>query len=605
MPLDPRVRFMLFAAEKLGRTFHPDVSVEALRATYVETNLRYGMKMPKGVSVTPLTIPASDGATIGARLYRPAAAGDATLPVLMYFHGGGWVIGDVAGYEGFTGWLAAQGKLAVLSVDYRLGPEHPFPRFFEDSFDAFAWLQKNAGSLKVDATKIAVGGDSAGGGISAAIASYAESRGLRPPAFAWLIYPSVDGTGRFPSRSMYGGNLPLTPETVAWFKAHCTTSPEEAKHPLFVPLDAPNPERHCPTYISVAQYDPLIDEGRAYFERLRNAGVPVAYDLRRTLPHAFVNLAAFIPEAQSALRAGIDAVAIALGTRSKRVAAITGAGSGIGRALAIELANHNYALAISDRNEAGLKETAQMVADRTTVTTHVLDVSKKDEVDAFAAAVLREHGRADVIINNAGVSIAGDVAELSIEEIEWLMDINFWGTVYGVKAFLPALQRSGDGTIVNLSSVFGLVGPPGQSAYAASKFAVRGFSESLREELRGTGVHVVTVHPGGIKTNIAKTSRIAAAADRDRTLRKVEAFDRKMLTQTPEKAARLIVEGILKHKDRVLIGADAVQLDTLARVLGPGAAKLFGKMAARSLDAAPAPSAPLHEPVPVNQGVSS
>jgi short-subunit dehydrogenase len=364
---------------------------------------------------------------------------------------------------------------------------------------------------------------------------------------------------------------------------------------LLTPLDAPEPERHPPAYILAAQYDPLVDEGRAYFERLRDAGVAVTYDLRPTLSHAFVNLAGVVPEARRALSAGIRATAAALGVRP--VVALTGAGSGIGRALALELAELGYALALADRDAASLAETAHMVDRRTTVSTHVLDVAQKPAVDEFAADTLREHRRIDVLINNAGVSIAGEVSELSVDEIEWLMNINFWGTVYGVKAFLPALRRSGEGTIVNLSSVFGLYGPPGQSAYAASKFAVRGFSESLREELRGEGVHVVTVHPGGIKTNIARTSRIAAAADADYARRRSAVFEEKMLTRPPEMAAKAIVRGIVERRDRVLIGSDAVQIDILTRALGPAAPRILGALARRSLPAdlktrSPRPASP-------------
>jgi short-subunit dehydrogenase len=325
--------------------------------------------------------------------------------------------------------------------------------------------------------------------------------------------------------------------------------------------------------------------------------------LRPTLPHAFVNLAGVVPEARRALTAGIRATAAALGVRP--VVALTGAGSGIGRALARDLGARGYALALADRDAASLAETAAMIGDRTKVTTQVVDVAQRAAVETFAADVLREHHRVDVLINNAGVSIDGDVTELSIEEIEWLMNINFWGTVYGVKAFLPALQRSGDATIVNLSSVFGLYAPPGQSAYAASKFAVRGFTESLREELRGTGVHVVTVHPGGIKTNIAKTARVAAAADPELSRLRTEAFEGSFLTQTPESAAATIVRGILEHRDRVLIGADAVQLDVVTRLLGPVAPPLLSALAQRSMPEvlrrnnvkAPAPSvqAPSHE----------
>ena len=616
MALDLRVKLLMWLAARTGRSFRPDLGVAAMRAGYADMNRKFGLKDPGGVDVSELAIPAGDGTTIGARLYRPHGASDGPLPVLLYFHGGGFVIGDVASYDGLTRTFAHEGRIAVISVDYRLGPEHRFPCAFDDAFAALGWLQKNAADLGLGA--IAVGGDSAGGTIAASLASYAPSRGLERPAFAFLIYPSVDGTGRFPSRTKFPSGLPLTTATIAWFAERAVSSPEDARDPLLAPLDAPNPERHPPTYILAAGFDPLVDEGRAYYERLRDSGVDVTYDLRPTLPHALVNLAGAVPEARRALRTAILATAAALGVRP--VVALTGAGSGIGRALAVELANHGYALALADRDPAGLAETAALVAKRTKVTTYVVDVAQKAAVDAFAAVVTREHGRVDVLINNAGVSIAGDVSELTVEEIAWLMNINFWGTVYGVKAFLPALERAGDATIVNLSSVFGLYAPPGQSAYAASKFAVRGFSESLREELRGTGVHVVTVHPGGIKTNIARTSRVAAAADEAYARRRAQIFEEKMLTQPPEKAAREIVRGILEHRDRVLIGGDAVQIDVLTRALGPGAPRLLAALAQRRLptelkrekpsvapapgktETAPAAAGPAAAPVAVEPG---
>jgi acetyl esterase len=157
MALDKRVALLMWLSKKTGRAFNPSVSVGAFRAGYLETNKKYGLKQPTGVDVTELTIPTSDGATIGARLYRRSDAAGKTLPVMVYFHGGGWVIGDVEGYDGLTRFMAYEGEFAVISVDYRLGPEHKFPRFFEDSFDAFAWVQKNATSLGLDPAKIAVG----------------------------------------------------------------------------------------------------------------------------------------------------------------------------------------------------------------------------------------------------------------------------------------------------------------------------------------------------------------------------------------------------------------------------------------------------------------
>jgi acetyl esterase/lipase len=607
MALDSRTALLMWIAARSGRTFRPDLSVDQMRAGYVRMNRQFGLKDIPGVDAGELTIPSADGATIGARLYRPQNAADGPLPVLLYFHGGGYVIGDVACYDGLTRFLAREGRIAVLSVDYRLGPEYRFPHAFEDAFAALGWLQRNAAGLGLDPERIAVGGDSAGGAISATLSTYAESKGLARPAFAFLIYPGVDGPGRFPSRAQYDGNLPLTPATMAWFRENFLGSPEEASHPWLVPLDAPNPERHPPAYILAAQYDPLVDEGRAYFERLRDSGVAVTYDLRPTLSHAFVNLAGVLPEARRALTSGIRATAAALGVRP--VVAITGAASGIGRALAVEFAGLSYALALADRDAAGLAETGQLVDRRTKVSTHVLDVARKSAVDEFAADAVREHRRVDILINNAGVSIAGDVAELSIDEIEWLMDINFWGTVYGVKAFLPALRRAGDGVIVNVSSVFGLYAPPGQSAYAASKFAVRGFTDSLREELRDEGVHVITVLPGGIKTNIARTARVAAAADPEYSRRRAQAFEERMFKHSPELAAKTIVRGILEHRDRVLVGAEAVQVDVLTRTLGPLAPRLLAALAQRTLPPElrrrRTPPAPAAAPAPAHGAVKN
>ena len=572
MALDPRVQLLMWLAALSGQRFRRDAGVEAMRATYARTNRRFGLNAP-GVTVREFDIPA-EGRTIKARLYLPEPQIGSALPVLLYFHGGGWVIGDIDCYDGLMRFLAHEGGIAVVSAEYRLGPEHRFPAAFEDAFSAYAWLRSHAADLGLQPDAIAVGGDSAGGGIAASVASYAASRGLERPAFAFLIYPAVDATGRSPSRKQYAGNLPLTPETIEWFSRHAIANQSDKSDPLFVPLDAPDPQRHPPAYILAAQYDPLVDEGRAYYERLRDAGVGVTYDLRSTLPHAFVNMAALVPEGRRAVRAGIRATAAALGVR--RVAALTGAGSGIGRALAIELSSRGYALALADRDEETLDRTKELIGDRGPVTVHVLDVAQEAQVGAFAAAVLNGHGRCDVLINNAGVTIFGYVSELSTAEIAWLMDINFWGTVYGVKAFLPEVQRV-HGTIVNLSSVFGLFGPPGQSAYAASKFAVRGFSESLREEVRRSGVTVLTVHPGGIKTAIARNGRIAAAADQDVARRRAKTVEERMLTLPPEQAAKAIAQAIDDRRERLLIGADAFRIDLLTRSLGPLGSRLISR----------------------------
>ena len=254
---------------------------------------------------------------------------------------------------------------------------------------------------------------------------------------------------------------------------------------------------------------------------------------------------------------------------ANKVAAITGAGSGIGRALALNLAQQGCHLAISDVNEAGLAETVkQAAAFGVKVTSQKLDVSNKDGVHAWADSVVAEHGKVNLIFNNAGVALGSTVEGMSYDELAWVMNINFWGVVYGTKAFLPYLKASGDGHIVNVSSVFGLCAQPTQSAYNASKFAVKGFTEALRQELNGSNIHVTCVHPGGIKTNIARNARVhndmfGRVAD---VKKLANDFDRLAAT-TSEEAARQIVRAIETNQKRLLIGKDAKALDAIQRLL--------------------------------------
>ncbi len=249
------------------------------------------------------------------------------------------------------------------------------------------------------------------------------------------------------------------------------------------------------------------------------------------------------------------------------VAVITGAASGIGRALAVRLAQESVAgVAISDVNEAGLTETAAMVeAVGVSVSTHIIDVSKLDQVQRLADEAVARHGRVTHLINNAGVGVLGTFEQLSIEDFEWLMNINFWGVVYGCKVFLPLLRQQDSAHIVNVSSVFGFIAPQEQSAYCSSKFAVRGFTESLRHELAGSNVVVSAVHPGGIKTNIVRNSRVGADALEEWKQQGVKLFD-KVAKTTPETAADVIVKGIKANNPRILIGQDAFAISILSRL---------------------------------------
>ena len=256
-----------------------------------------------------------------------------------------------------------------------------------------------------------------------------------------------------------------------------------------------------------------------------------------------------------------------------KVAAITGAGSGIGRALAYALARRGCDLALSDVNPEGLAETAaQAKKFGIKVSEQIVDVSDRLAMHDWAEKVMAEHGKVNLIFNNAGVAHGGSVADTPYADYEWLMGINFWGVVYGTKEFLPHLQASGDGHVVNISSVFGLFAQPTQSVYNSSKFAVRGFTESLRQELDLSDgcVSATCVHPGGIKTNIALAARHATndgkILGKNAELTR-QAFNDNMLRTSPDKAAEVILRGVERNRRRVIIGMDARLMDWLQRLL--------------------------------------
>ena len=267
-----------------------------------------------------------------------------------------------------------------------------------------------------------------------------------------------------------------------------------------------------------------------------------------------------------------------------KVAAVTGAASGIGRALAVQLAGLGCEVAISDVDEAELEETrTRVAATGATVTATRLDVADRAAVYAYADQVVRDHGRVHLVVNNAGVALGALAATMTQEDFEWLMGINFWGVMHGTRAFLPHLQRAGEGHIVNISSVFGIIGFPGNAAYNAAKFGVRGFTEALRMELElaPCGVSCTSVHPGGIKTNIARRSRVGDLGVLGRSREELDAeFDRAART-TPEEAARVIIDGIRRNKRRVLIGGDAWLIDIVQRLLPTGYQRLLVAIARR------------------------
>jgi short-subunit dehydrogenase len=250
------------------------------------------------------------------------------------------------------------------------------------------------------------------------------------------------------------------------------------------------------------------------------------------------------------------------------VAVVTGAASGIGRATALALARRGCALALVDRDADGLRATAEAARGHgVAATEHVLDVAEADAVAALPSAVLAGHGRVTVLVNAAGVALAGRVEEVSMDELRWLMEINFFGVVGLTKAFLPHLQAAGEGQVANLSSLFGLLAPAEQAAYAASKFAVRGWSEALRHELEGTAVGVTVVHPGGVATAISRSARIAAGADTAGVARKQAAFERQFLRTPPEAVGEAIADAIERRKPRLLVASGARAGAALQRLM--------------------------------------
>jgi NAD(P)-dependent dehydrogenase (short-subunit alcohol dehydrogenase family) len=264
-----------------------------------------------------------------------------------------------------------------------------------------------------------------------------------------------------------------------------------------------------------------------------------------------------------------------------KVAVVTGAGSGIGQALAIELGRSGAKVAISDVDAEGLAVTEEALkAIGAPVKSDRLDVTEREAFLLYADEVAAHFGKVNQIYNNAGIAFVGDVEVTPFKDIERVMDVDFWGVVNGTKAFLPHLIASGDGHVVNVSSLFGIFSVPGQAAYNSAKFAVRGFTEALRQEMAVNGhpVAVTTVHPGGIKTAIMRNSTAAEGVD---TKSLTEFFDKKLTRTTPERAATIILEAVRKKNARVLVGADAKVLDAIVRLTGSGYQRLFSTVTSK------------------------
>ncbi len=257
-----------------------------------------------------------------------------------------------------------------------------------------------------------------------------------------------------------------------------------------------------------------------------------------------------------------------------KVAAITGAASGIGRMLAVNLATQGCSLAIADIDEAGLNETAALIGDQVKVSTHIVDVSNREQVFRFAHEAATHHGGVDIIINNAGVALGDFLETVPLEDFEWLMGINLWGVVYGTMAFLPYLRKRPEGHVINISSINGIMPNPNNGPYCTAKFAVKGYTETLAQEMHGTNIHVSCVHPGGIKTNIARNSRFNCAMYSLSREKSICLYEDELFRTTAHEAARVIISGIKCNKRRILIGMDAKIIDLITRFFPVTAVKL-------------------------------
>jgi NAD(P)-dependent dehydrogenase (short-subunit alcohol dehydrogenase family) len=271
-----------------------------------------------------------------------------------------------------------------------------------------------------------------------------------------------------------------------------------------------------------------------------------------------------------------------------RTAVVTGAAGGIGRGIATALARRGCHLALADIDDAALAHTAAAIAGnneaqgriKMRISRHHLDVADRAAVAALPAQVMAEHGGVDVLVNNAGVALAGTFSEVAESDFDWLIGINFWSVVQMTRAFLPLLRESNDARLVNISSLYGLIAPPGQTAYCASKFAVRGFSEALRHELAGTRVGVTVVHPGGVATSIAKNARLPVGVSEEEVAKRRKYYERALI-MPPDRAGEIIVHGVEKRKPRILVGRDAKIVSLVERLLPVTYWNWLGKVAQR------------------------
>ncbi len=532
-------------------------------------------RAPKGTRYQRITV-----AGVPAERVRPAQAG--TPGTLIYLHGGAYALGSAKGYRGLVAQLAAAAGMTALIPDYSRAPAARYPVALEEMVAVYTRLLENG----LDPETTVIAGDSAGGGLTLALAMTLRDRGIALPAALGLICPWADlAIDIDEARPELRDPLILPSMCTEWAPRYVGSS--DPRCPGISPVYG-DMTGLPPIVMQTAGDDPISADAAKIETACAASGTTLDHRRFDDMWHDFHLQVSLLPESRDALvelgaklRNHLPSeippihtpereVSNDMSTFQGKVAVITGAGSGIGRALALNLAKKGCKLALSDIDTEGLAETvSQAQAFGADVKSDRLNVAEREAVLAYADMVVAHFGTVHQVYNNAGVAHNGNVESADFKDIERVIDIDFWGVVNGTKAFLPHVIASGDGHIVNISSVFGLIAVPGQSAYNAAKFAVRGFTEALRQEMLVAKhpVKVTCIHPGGIKTNVARNATVADGEDQQTF---AEFFDKQLARHSPEMAAETIVNGVAKGHARVLIGWDAKALDWLSRITGSG-----------------------------------
>lgn len=548
----------LFASRRLGI---------AGRRVLLAT-LTAGARAPKGTRFQRVSI-----AGVPVQRVQPPHA--ATSGTLIYLHGGAYALGSARGYRGLAAQLAAAAGMTALVPDYTRAPHAHYPVALEEMAAVYTRLLDDG----LDPKTTVIAGDSAGGGLTLALAMALRDRGIQAPAALGLICPWADlAVDIEATRPALRDPLILPSMCTEWAPRYVGSS--DPRLPGISPVYG-DMSGLPPIVMQTAGDDPICVDADKIETACAASKTSIEHRRFAGMWHDFPSAGQSAPRSPRRDRrprgkaarppppiAGTTTGSSQMSSFEGKVAVITGAGSGIGRALALNLSEKRAKLALSDVDTDGLAKTVRLAqALGAQVKSDRLDVAEREAVLAHADAVVAHFGTVHQVYNNAGIAYNGNVDKSEFKDIERIIDVDFWGVVNGTKAFLPHVIASGDGHIVNISSLFGLIAVPGQSAYNAAKFAVRGFTEALRQEMLVARhpVKVTCVHPGGIKTAVARNATVADGEDQQTF---AEFFDRRLALHSPEMAAKTIVNGVAKGQARVVVGLEAKAVDVLARIMG-------------------------------------